>query len=74
MVMHWRRGGIKVLPYLDDFMFMKSDFGQCVMLARRVERDFVRAGPNINMPKCSLVPSQHRRQLGFDVNFEAETF
>ena len=74
MVMHWRRGGIKVLLYLDDFMFMKSDFGQCVMIARSVERDFVRAGPNINMPKCSPVPSQQRRQLGFDVNFEVEKF
>ena len=69
--MHWRRGGIKVLPYLNDFMFMKSDFGQCVMLARRVERDFVRA---CNMPKCSPVPSQQRRQPGFDVNFEAVKF
>ncbi len=43
-MMHWRRGGSKVLPYLDDFMFMKIDFGYCVMLARRVESDFVRAG------------------------------
>ena len=33
MVMHWRKGGIKVLPYLDDFVFMKSGFWQCVRLA-----------------------------------------
>ncbi len=57
LVMHWRRGGIKVLAYLDDFMFMKSGFWQCVRLARRVERDFVRAGLKINVPKCSLVPA-----------------
>ncbi len=60
-----------MLPCLDDFVFMKSDFGQCVMPTQRVERDFVRAGLNIDMPKFCLVPSQ---QLGFDVNFEAWKF
>ena len=63
-----------MLPYLDDFMFIKSDSRQCLMLARRVERDSVRAGLNINMRKCCLVPSKQRRQLGFDVNFEAGKF
>ena len=72
--MHCRRGGIKVLPYLDDFMSMKSDFGQCVMLARRVERDSVRAWLNIIMPKCCPVFSKQRRQLGFNLNFEAGKF
>jgi hypothetical protein len=51
LMMHWRRGGIKVLLYLDDFISTWSDFVQCVMLARRVERDFVRAGLNINITK-----------------------
>ena len=26
LVMYWRRGGIQVLPYLTDFIFMKSGF------------------------------------------------
>ena len=69
LVMYWRRGGIRVLPYLDDFVFMKSGFWQCVRLARKVERDFVRAGLKIDAPKCSPVPAQQRKQLGFVVDF-----
>ncbi len=72
LVMQWRGGGIKVLPCLDDFMFMIKGFWQCVrLLARRVERELVRAGLKINVPKCSQVPVQQIRQLGFDVDFEA---
>ena len=74
MGMHWRRGGIKVLPYLDDFMFMKTTFWHCVRLARRVHRDFVRVGLKINAPKCSPVPAQQRRQLWFVVDFEEGKF
>ena len=37
LVMHWRRRGIRVLPYLDDFMFMERGFWKCVRVARRVE-------------------------------------
>ena len=29
LVMHWRRG-IRVLPYLDDFMSMERGFRQCM--------------------------------------------
>jgi hypothetical protein len=73
-MMNWRRGGIRVLPYLDDVRFMMRGFWQYVRLARKVERDFVRAGLKINVPKCSLVLEQQIRQLGFDVDFEAGKF
>ena len=63
-----------MLPYLDDVMFMKSGFWQCVRIARRVERDFVRAGLRINVPKCHSIPAQQRRQLGFDVDFAQGEF
>ena len=74
LVMFWRRDGIKLLPYLDDFMFMKSGFWQCVRMARKVEKDFVRAGLRINVPKCHVVPAQRRRRLGFDVNLAKGKF
>ncbi len=74
LVMFWRRDSIKLLPCLDDFMFMKSNFWQCVWMARRVERDFVRAGLRINVLKCHSIPAQQRRQLGFDVNFAQGKF
>ena len=69
--MHWRRRGIRVLPYLDDFSFMDRGFWQCVRLARRVEKDLFLAGLKINVPKCHMIPAKQRRQLGFDVDFAA---
>ncbi len=72
--MFLRRDGIKLLLYLDDFMFMKSSFRQCVRIARRVEREFVRAGLHINVPKCHSIPAHQRLQLGFDVDFAQGKF
>jgi len=75
LVMYWRREGISVLLYLDDFMAaMKQGFWACVRLARRFKRDFVRAGLRINVPKCNMIPTQQRRQLGFDVDFATGKF
>jgi hypothetical protein len=58
LVMFWRRDGIKLLPYLEDFMFMMSGFLQYARMAWRVERDFIRAGLRINVPKCHSIPAQ----------------
>ena len=44
-----------MLPYFDDFMFMKQGFGACVWLARRVEGDLVLAGLRINVLKCRMI-------------------
>jgi len=66
-----------LLPYLDDLMLMKSGFWQCVRMTRRVERDLVRAGLRINVPKCHSIPAHQRRQLGFesfDVDFAEGKF
>jgi hypothetical protein len=68
LVMYWRRGGIRLLPYLDDFMFMAKGFWQCVRLAMKVEADFVRAGLRINVPKCHTLPTQQLSELGLDVD------
>jgi len=72
--MCWRRASISMLPYLDYFIFMKQGFGACVRLARRVEGDLVRAGLRINVPKCRMIPTQQRRQLGLEVDFAAGKF
>jgi hypothetical protein len=68
-VMYWRKGGIRLLPYFDDFLFMTKGFWQCVMLARKVEADLVRAGLRINVPKCHTLPALLRRHIGFDMDF-----
>jgi hypothetical protein len=67
-------GGIRVLPYLDDFMVMERGFSQCVRLARRVEKDLFLTGLKLNVPKCHTTPAQQRRHLGFDVDFAASEF
>jgi hypothetical protein len=69
LLMHWRRGGIRLLPYLDDFLFMAKGFKQRAMLAKKVEADFFRAGLRINVPTCRSHPVRQRRQLGFDMDF-----
>ncbi len=72
--MYWRKEGISVLPYMDDFMAMKRGFGACGRLVRRLESDFVRAGLRINVPKCHTIPAQQRRQLGFVADFATDKF
>ncbi len=74
LVMYWRKGGIRLLPYLDDFLFMAKGFWQCARLAKKVEADFVLAGLRINVPKCHALPAQERRHLGFDVDFADGNF
>ena len=69
LAMFRRRDGIKLLPYLDYFMFMKREFRQCARMAQWTKGDFVRAGLRINEPKCHTTPAQELRQMGFDVDF-----
>jgi hypothetical protein len=57
LVVKWRREDIRLLPYLDDFIFTIQGFWQCVWLARKVERDFILAGLKINVPKSHSIPS-----------------
>ena len=52
MIMYWRRGGIRVLPYLYDFCFSKKGKHACLILCLRVRKDFHDAGLIINVPKC----------------------
>jgi len=67
LVMHWRRGGIRLLPYLNDILFMAKGFWQFARVAKKVEADFIRPGLRINVSKCHTLPVWRRRQLGFDV-------
>ncbi len=59
-VMHWRRRSIRVLPYLDDFVFMEHGFWQCVRLARRLKNDLFLAALKINVPNCHVIPEAAR--------------
>jgi hypothetical protein len=68
LVIYLRKGGINVLPYLDDFFFSKEGKHACLLLCRRIKKDFFDAGLIINEPKCNLDPALCLRQLGFDVD------
>ena len=52
LVMYWRKGGISVLPYLDDFFVSKKGRHACLLLCRRVKMDFFDAGLIINESRC----------------------
>ncbi len=68
LVKHWRSLGIRLLPYLDDFLFMSPSFKETLELAARVLRDFIGAGFVVNLEKSMLHPAQSITQLGMIVD------
>ena len=74
LVIYWRKGGICVLPYLDDLFFSKKGKQPCLLLCQRVRKDFFDVGRIINEPKCNLNQAICLRQLGFDVDMGEEKF
>jgi len=68
LVIYWRKGGINVLPYLDDFFFSKKGRHAYLLLCRRVRKYLFDAGLIIHEPMCNLDPALCLRQLGFDVD------
>jgi len=74
LVMYWRKSGISVLPYLDDFFFSKMGEQACMRLHLRVRKDFFSAGLIMNVPKYYLTPSLMLPQLGFDVDLAEGNF
>jgi len=74
IVLYWRRGGLSVLPYLDDFPFTKRGKHACWLLIRRVSKDFFDAGLIINEAKCELEQVLCLRQLGYDLDLGERKF
>jgi hypothetical protein len=68
LVIYWKKGSINVLRYMYDFFFSKKGKQACLLLCRRVQKDFFDAGLIINESKCGLDPALCLRQLGFDVD------
>jgi hypothetical protein len=68
LVIYWRKIGISVFPYLDDFFMSKKGEHAYLHFCFRVRKDFFSAGLIINVPKCCLTPALVLRQLGFDVD------
>ena len=51
LVMYWRKSGISVLLYLDDFFFSKKGEQACMRLCLRVGTDFFSTVEISNVPK-----------------------
>ena len=67
LVVYWRKNGISVFPYLDDFFFA---IGRRSSLVFTIVRDIVladirAAGFSLSEEKLELEPSQRRKFLGF---------
>ena len=59
---------MRLLPYLDDFLFMSLSFEGTLELAARILGDFQDAGFVVNMDKSMLHPSQSTIHLGMIVD------
>ncbi len=69
LVKYWRCLGIRLLPYLDDFLFIVSTSREeALQLSNRILRDFREDGFVVNMEKPMLLPSQSIVHLGMIVD------
>jgi hypothetical protein len=62
---HWRRSGIRLLFYLDDWCFNSQKRDESEALVTLVQKDMSNAGLLINREKSVLKPTQRIRLLGF---------
>ena len=72
--MYWRKGGISVLPYLDDFLVIRKGRHACMLLCRKVGKELFDAGLIINDPMCQLELALCLRKLGFVVDMDEGKF
>lgn len=68
LVRHWRRQGIRVVHYLDDFLWLVSSHSLALSLSARVVSDLARLGLLVNQEKSHLTPTQHLKHLGFIID------
>ncbi|CAI7919529.1 unnamed protein product, partial [Closterium sp. NIES-54] len=59
----WREQGIRVVPYVDDILFLCQSKAHAQATCHRVIMDLKAAGLVINAKKSQLSPSQHLRFL-----------
>jgi hypothetical protein len=72
---HWRGKGIRLLHYLDDFLFFVRRTGDSshrlfYVTQKTVLQDIQRGGFSVSERKCELDPSMLRQWLGFVVDTE----
>ena len=68
LVSRWRGMNIRVLPYLDDFLFMASTSSEASALAEFIQTEFRTLGLDVNYEKSVVNPTQRIEQLGMMVD------
>ena len=74
LVRQWRSQGIRMLAYLDDWLFNCHSPAACVALLERLRADCDKAHIRIYWPKSQTTPTQQLRHLGFLVDTLAGHF
>jgi hypothetical protein len=74
LVRHWRQQGVRMLAYLDDWLFVASSPGEARRVADMVLSDCAQAHIAVNHGKSQLDPVQRLQHLGFLVDLQAGTF
>ena len=68
LVKHWRASGVRVLPYLDDFLFATPTHSQASLLAEQVDLLLHRLGLIRNVNKGVWTPVTQLQHLGVTVD------
>ncbi|GJP43588.1 hypothetical protein CLOM_g3032 [Closterium sp. NIES-68] len=58
----WREQGVRVIPYVDDILFLCPTQAHTQAMCQRVVIDLKAAGLVLNSKKSKLIPIQHLRQ------------
>lgn len=74
VVRYWRRQGIRLIHYLDDWLWMAPSRYRAQLLSSRVVHDLTRLGFLLNYPKSTLSPVQSLIHLGFLIDTTTMTF
>ena len=68
LVQRWRRLGIRLIPYIDDFIFFASSAQEFAQAQAQVLADFAAAGFVLAQDKCQLHQSFVAKFLGFIID------
>lgn len=69
----WRTQGIRMIPYVDDFLFAAVSRARAREICALVRQDLKNAGFNIHPKKSVLAPTRELRFLGVLVNSKDST-
>jgi hypothetical protein len=68
LVAYWRKAGIRLIPYIDDFLFICSTATEFSSVQSRILADCARAGFVLSHENCQLQLSHVIKFLGFVVD------